>query len=471
MKTKSKTPPYYSRVSLGNFRGFKKAKNIPLAPLTFLVGPNSSGKSSIFDAILLLTQSEVLLSDEPPIVPTWIGPLVDLGSFKDAVFGHRSSLTIRLALELSLAPTSDDRSGLTSSQKPMTFEFDLRSTKNDPVGNFRAISVLDNSSKERMQMFFDPDPVPKITQEFLGKSREIDLDPQLYGIGYPFADVAGEIERTLDVRRRTQKSRHARFRTNAWRRIASYMRSSESFASFIEGTQRVSSGRAAPRRWFSTTTPDELLPNSLRRIFNGVYPAMVDTDRKAIASFTDEKPANLRGELNKVLKNLNIANTVTASHLSPYHSSIEIKDSVTRITSNLIDVGYGASQVIPVITACLSDRRGPLIVEQPEIHLHPKAQATLAELLCDTSHRRQVLVETHSEHMINRARLRIARGDLDHRNVVIVYVDRDRRGSRVSTIPLKENGDFGADWPGGFFDERYEDTMALLQLKATGDRK
>jgi hypothetical protein len=322
-----------------------------------------------------------------------------------------------------------------------------------------------------MQMFFDPDPVPKITQEFLGKSREVNLDPQLYGIGYPFADVAGEIERTLDVRRRTQKSKPARFRTNAWRRIASYMRSSESFASFIEGTQRVSSGRAAPRRWFSTTTPDELLPNSLRRIFNGVYPAMIDTDRKVIGTFIDEKPANQRAELNKVLKNLNIASAVTASHLSPYHSSINIKDSVTKITSNIIDVGYGASQVIPVITACLSDRSGPLIVEQPELHLHPKAQATLAELLCDTSRRRQVLIETHSEHMINRARLQIVRGDLDHQNVVIVYVDRDHRGSRVSKIPLKENGDFAADWPGGFFDERYEDTMALLQLKAKGDHE
>nr|MDQ3819082.1 DUF3696 domain-containing protein [Acidobacteriota bacterium] len=158
----------------------------------------------------------------------------------------------------------------------------------------------------------------------------------------------------------------------------------------------------------------------------------------------------------------------SASHLTPYHSVINLRDNVTKVKSNLIDVGYGASQVIPVITACLSNRSGPIFIEQPEIHLHPKAQGTIAELLCETSLKRQVLVETHSVHMINRARLRVAQGHLDYKNVMILFVDRDARGSRVQTIPLKENGDFGGTWPGGFFDERYEDTMALLQLKSQG---
>jgi predicted ATPase len=71
--------------------------------------------------------------------------------------------------------------------------------------------------------------------------------------------------------------------------------------------------------------------------------------------------------------------------------------------------------------------------------------------------------------MINRARLQVAQGFLDPKRVVIIYVDRDSDGSHAQMIPLKENGDFGATWPGGFFDERYEDTMALLQLKSQGE--
>ena len=51
------------------------------------------------------------------------------------------------------------------------------------------------------------------------------------------------------------------------------------------------------------------------------------------------------------------------------------------------------------------------------------------------------------------------------------FVSRDKHGSKVTPIPLRENGDFGVEWPGGFFDERYQDTVALLRLKATRDKK
>jgi len=467
---KTKTPAHYKSLSLGNFRGFKKADRIPLAPLTFLVGPNSSGKSSIYDALLLLTQSEVLLTDEPPLVPKWDGSLVDLGSFEDTVFQHNPSLPIKLAVELSLTSSTRDGELLQSSQQPAKFEFEIRSSENDPVGNIRSIRIIDSVSREQMTMRFQPGASPKFRQEYLGRLDKVKLDQERVGTGYPFADLAGEIERKFEKRRGSPRGKGAIARRNAWRRITSYMRTSEQFEAFIGGTQRVSSGRSAPRRLFSTTTPDELLPNSARKLFNGVYPAMVEADHRTQMSYlSPRKTANRRTELNRILKQLNIASAISAAHLSPYHSKINIKDSVTKITSNLIDVGYGASQVIPVITACLSDRDGPLFVEQPEIHLHPKAQGTVAELLCGTSLHRQVFIETHSVHMINRARLQVAQGFLDPKRVVIIYVDRDSDGSHAQMIPLKENGDFGATWPGGFFDERYEDTMALLQLKSQGE--
>lgn len=137
---KSRTmPAHYTSLSLGNFRGFRRADRIPLAPLTFLVGPNSSGKSSIYDALLLLTQSDVLLTDEPRLVPTWIDPLVDLGSFEDTVFDHKTSLTIKLAVDLSLASSIGNGEILHSNKTPITFEFEIRSSKEDPVGNIRSI--------------------------------------------------------------------------------------------------------------------------------------------------------------------------------------------------------------------------------------------------------------------------------------------------------------------------------------------
>jgi predicted ATPase len=67
--------------------------------------------------------------------------------------------------------------------------------------------------------------------------------------------------------------------------------------------------------------------------------------------------------------------------------------------------------------------------------------------------------------MINRARLLVARGDLPKEHVVIHFISRDHKGSHLTTIPLRDNGDFASEWPEGFFDERYQDTLALLEAK------
>jgi len=169
------------------------------------------------------------------------------------------------------------------------------------------------------------------------------------------------------------------------------------------------------------------------------------------------------------LNELEIGNQIHDTKLSPYHLGINVKDSVTGVISNLMDVGYGASQVIPILRAGLSSSEGPLYIEQPEIHLHPKAQGTLGDFLCNISKYRQVVIETHSVHMINRARILIARGELAATHVIVNYVYRQPDGSRVVPIPILENGDFGREWPEGFFDERFEDTMLLLQLKSQSE--
>ena len=177
--------------------------------------------------------------------------------------------------------------------------------------------------------------------------------------------------------------------------------------------------------------------------------------------------------LKAALEKLDIASSIESSQLSPYHSVINVKDNVTGVKSNLIDVGYGASQVIPVLRACTSPGSGPLFVEQPEIHLHPQAQSTLSEILAGTSLERQVIVETHSVHMINRARILVAEGNLPSDHVMINFISRTPAGSQVHSIPLLENGDFATDWPVGygFFDERYQDTMRLLSLKNKSHKK
>lgn len=455
-------PAHYSALWLRNFRGFRTSGRIPLAPLTFLVGPNSSGKSSLFDALLLVSQSGLWPVDSPSQRPSWAGPLVDLGSYKDTAYGHNSRLSIHIGFEVSslssafVTPHRRRRRHLLKS--PFRVFLTLGSRKGDPIGALTTARIEDAASGEALTISSSK---RQVAVQYPGASAPKLLLAKIHSGPVAFV-VASELSRRI-----RSAHRLSRGRKSALRRLVKFIEAFE-MRSFTREAQRVASGRAAPRRWYPLADIrfrpmwDYIQP----RLFDAVDPAMLK-DAASEELFFPPRRRKVRAakSIPAVLRDLEIASSIQDKDLSPYHSSIEVKDSITGVISNLIDVGYGASQVIPVIHACLSGAAGPLFVEQPEIHLHPKAQGTLADLLARTSLLRQVVVETHSVHMINRARIMVARGEIPASHVIVNFVSRSRTGSHVTPIPLLKTGDFARPWPGGFFDERYQDTMQLLSLK------
>lgn len=444
----TKSPPHYRGLSLRNFRGFKKAQDIPLAPLTFLVGPNSGGKSTLFDALLLLAQSKFSPTPDGTQVPNWSGPLVDLGAFKDCVYRHDTGLAMEIGVELSahFKELDYDYPG-TDVDQPMKVTYELRASWDDPIGRLSSMTITDVLTEEQMQVRYGQ---KSATFKLLGAILK--WPPKKGRRVYLLRWIKDQIEPL--IKRRARQGNKA-----AWQRILRTFPLHRLYG-VIRLSERVSSGRSAPRRWYSIAEATFEHGHSQSKLFNAVEPIMIQDSRYP------SRRRDLKATLSSVLGELEIGDHLHDSKLSPYHVAISIRDNITGITSNLIDVGYGASQVIPVLRACLSNSWGPLFIEQPEIHLHPKAQGTVADFICETSRHRQVIVETHSVHMINRARIMIAQGKLPASHVIVNYVDRERDGSHVQTIPILENGDFAREWPEGFFDERYEDTMLLLKLKS-----
>ena len=149
---------------------------------------------------------------------------------------------------------------------------------------------------------------------------------------------------------------------------------------------------------------------------------------------------------------------------------IRLRDLKNNIDVIPFDVGVGVSQLVPVVVACCSDQTGLIAVEQPELHIHPRVQVGLGDLLIDTTAKntqKSVLMETHSEHMLLRMLRRIAEttdGDLppdvtglDRFELSVIYVHPTDEGVQFKKLRVNPDGEFRDRWPEGFVDERADE--------------
>ena len=135
------------------------------------------------------------------------------------------------------------------------------------------------------------------------------------------------------------------------------------------------------------------------------------------------------------------------------------------------DVGFGIGQLLPIVVEGVVSEKRILCVEQPEIHLHPRLQAHLADFFIKTSigcnkerksfgkSSNQWLIETHSEALMLRLQRRIRERELSANDVSVIYVDppKGEEGTRLLELRLDEEGNFLDEWPAGFFEESYDE--------------
>ena len=163
-------------------------------------------------------------------------------------------------------------------------------------------------------------------------------------------------------------------------------------------------------------------------------------------------------------------NTEKPSQLDSYIRPIDLDHSVSPAS-----VGVGFSQIAPIILMCLTaEKNDVLIFEQPELHLHPALQQKLGDFFLQMSKLGiQIIIETHSDHILNRVRLRSLE-DLKSfsENVNIVFVEKEDKQSKFNQFKITDDGDFDFQtYPKGFFDQTSKDTFKLLKAKAIKQQK
>ena len=149
-------------------------------------------------------------------------------------------------------------------------------------------------------------------------------------------------------------------------------------------------------------------------------------------------------------------------------SPFEVLIKLSHVGSLRINsVGYGVSQALPLIVEMLARRKGSwYAIQQPEVHLHPRAQAALGDLLFHLAEEenKYFLIETHSDFTIDRFRMNFARQKNHRTTGQVLFFERAEKGNRVSSIGILPDGEFSPDQPESYRRFFVREQMALLGL-------
>lgn len=209
--------------------------------------------------------------------------------------------------------------------------------------------------------------------------------------------------------------------------------------------------------------------------FDGVTPQDVGHEGDQLPAFLFRSDDGLQNQINTWLDRLGVGYHI---HVSPikaqFDDLFELRLTDQRraeaVDMSLTDVGYGISQLLPFVVQSLASKKQIISIEQPEVHVHPRLQADIGDLLIDAIQapkEQQFLIETHSEHLILRLLRRIretADGELPKGHpgltpdqLSVIYVERGEEGSKAHRLRVDESGEFIDPWPQGFFEERAEE--------------
>ncbi len=208
----------------------------------------------------------------------------------------------------------------------------------------------------------------------------------------------------------------------------------------------ISPFRKPPKRWY---------------IFRGTSPQDVGYQGDLLPDLLLRRP-ELVDETNGWLEKLNIGHKLTVKSMQADSGDLfEVRLIDIRrkepVSVALPDVGFGISQLLPFIVQSLASEERIISIEQPEVHVHPRLQADLGDLLAAAIKKEnpnQFLVETHSEHLILRLQRLVRNKLLEPEDVSVIYVSRRPEGAKAERLHLDEDGDFIDEWPKGFFTER-----------------
>jgi predicted ATPase len=505
----------FNKLYAENFKSFSSFQSTDIKPLTILCGSNSSGKSSLLQSLLALKQSSESIKSEQSLL--FNGRFVQLGSFPDCITNHDSSkaMTLGFKTNISQRDTSiifvlnnlfdiDNNKSMHNYRYYLDFKYvisAIRKAKKDTLTfptevksilfEVSRISIEDLEEKEESVFKFEANKsqggnyklqlssncsellvddfksyFKNNTFSYIGKAEFTNFIPHIYTNKRNTPNLSPSASQRLDFIDKINYSLFFHMREGIKDLFSSYKyigplreKPSRKYIFNDEVSEIGSKGENAAY----------IFQEEENKKISKYY--LYDYEAQAFTRYIE--PSNLSTLTRKVLSNMTINNF-----------SVRTRDNVTGIYLNasthsntrvsIADVGFGVSQIFPIVLEGLRMQIGDtLLLEQPEIHLHPNLQMQMADFLiaCMLSGKASI-VETHSDHIINRIVRRIVEDENLNLNslIEIYFVQKGSKGPIFEKIEIDSSKGI-VNWPKDFFDQTATEQEKIIQAGINKRRK
>ena len=429
-------------IRMQNFKSWQDSGAVKLAPLTGFFGTNSSGKSSLLQMLLLLKQTvgkeEVLFfGDETSFV--------NLGSFREVI--HRHHFQSYLGFEFACK--------LTHPRSVYEMPEDGSPWK-QTIDRFAFDSIIQNENGKlavkKLMYGYTPRGVAEIVWEEgntsfpnqLGNKYELKLE-NCYGV---LSSGTTESEKFL-------------------------RKFSSAFEELFSHVYYLGPIRVHPQRHYHW---ERTHPKEIDMWGNKAVDALLSARVRQLTTAHNGKSVPIEERISKWLQKLELAYSfllVPKGSLDDTNYEIRIRKTQHSAEVTLADMGHGIADLFPLLVYCCYVPEGStLILEQPGIHLHPKAQANLADLLIEAITERdlQILIESHSEHLLNRLQRRIAEEKISVDKTALYFCRNEEGISKIDRLKMDEFGNI-TNWPPKFFGDEMGDLLAMTKAQRKRQKK
>ncbi|MBL0521668.1 DUF3696 domain-containing protein [Aeromonas enteropelogenes] len=433
-------------ITLQGFKSILEPQTLVLKPLTIISGTNSAGKSSFMQAVLLLKQSVDSPYDSGEIKVNGSNvKFNDVNQMLSNIDGKRSK-NFKITFDVSDHDFDLDTETLKKTRYNVSCEY---GKENNSGLMIKSIDIDDYSSER-------PISLNSKSKEISGPALSRLSEMGVLGVFY---DVMSKRERPADsywtvVPRKCFFNVEYKIGKDT---INSGLNICSAINDFCSELIHLPGLRGNPERTYEKIAMFDSFPGTFER-----YTASV------IFNWLNKKQKKNIKKLEKDISFLGLGNNVEVRYVDDANLEICISKLPVTIQSrnvsvvnddpdmlvSIADVGFGVSQALPILVALIVAKRGQVVyIEQPEIHLHPRAQANLVKPLIEASSRGvRVIIETHSSILLRALQTAVARDEIKSDDLSLNWFSRNENGStKITTEIVDEFGAFG-EWPVDFDD-------------------